>query len=98
MKISIDGIGKIHNSSVSVNGLTVISGENDTGKSTVGKTLFSIIQAFTTFPYILAKQSRERFQRDFERLYYEIRRYIDVSDNKDIRTFFSIARGGLVAN
>ncbi|WP_082447837.1 AAA family ATPase [Xylophilus sp. Leaf220] len=95
MKLNIDGIGKIFQSSIDIDGLTIISGENDTGKSTVGKVLFSIIQAFTTFPYIFEKQTREKFQREFERLYYEIRRLVDITDNSEIRNLFSFSRGAV---
>jgi predicted ATPase len=35
----------IKEAKIKINGLTVIAGENDTGKSTVGKALFSIIKA-----------------------------------------------------
>jgi len=45
MKLQLENIGIIKNATVQVNGLTVIAGENDTGKSTVGKVLFSIIKA-----------------------------------------------------
>ena len=37
INISISNFAKIKKANVTINGLTVISGENDTGKSTVGK-------------------------------------------------------------
>ena len=46
MKLQLKNIGIIKNATVQFNGLTVIAGENDTGKSTVGKVLFSIIKAY----------------------------------------------------
>lgn len=46
MKLAIKNIGKIKNAEIEINGITVIAGENDTGKSTVGKTLFSIFNSF----------------------------------------------------
>ena len=45
MKLQLENIGIIKNATVQINGLTVIAGENDTGKSTVGKVLFSFIKA-----------------------------------------------------
>ena len=42
MKLSLKNIGKIKEADVEIKGITVIAGENNTGKSTVGKVLFSI--------------------------------------------------------
>lgn len=45
MKIRLKNIGLIDNSEVEIDGITVIAGENATGKSTVGKALYSIFNA-----------------------------------------------------
>lgn len=37
MKITIENIMKIEHSDILLDGITVIAGENNTGKSTVGK-------------------------------------------------------------
>ncbi|MDD2840148.1 MAG: AAA family ATPase [Rickettsiales bacterium] len=44
MKLHLENIGKIKKADIEIGGLTVLAGENDTGKSTVGKVLFSIIK------------------------------------------------------
>ena len=46
MKLVLKNIGKVQNATVEINGITVIAGENDTGKSTVGKALFSVFNGF----------------------------------------------------
>lgn len=46
MRISLKNIGKIDTAEVDIDGITVIAGENDTGKSTVGRALFAVIQSF----------------------------------------------------
>lgn len=46
MKLILKNIGKIENANIDLNGITVIAGENNTGKSTVGKTLFSFFNCF----------------------------------------------------
>ena len=43
MRFQIENIAKIKSAKVKLNGLTVIAGENGSGKSTVGKMLFSVI-------------------------------------------------------
>lgn len=42
MKLSLRNVGKIREAEVEINGITVIAGENNTGKSTVGKALFAV--------------------------------------------------------
>ena len=46
MFLSIKNLGKIAAADIAIDGITVIAGENDTGKSTVGKTLFCIFNSF----------------------------------------------------
>ena len=46
MKLTINNIGKLKNAEVTIDGITVITGENDTGKSTVGKVLWSVFNGF----------------------------------------------------
>jgi len=45
MELQLKNIGMIENANLKIDGLTVIAGENDTGKSTVGKALFALIKA-----------------------------------------------------
>jgi predicted ATPase len=47
--LTIKNIGMIKQAKIALNGLTVIAGENDTGKSTVGKLMFAIVKALNRF-------------------------------------------------
>ena len=49
MGLSIKNTGIIILAKVDINGLTIIAGENDAGKSTIGKLMFSIVKAFSRF-------------------------------------------------
>ena len=46
MKLTVTNIAKIKEASIEFNGITVIAGENNSGKSTISKTLFSIYYSF----------------------------------------------------
>jgi predicted ATPase len=46
MKLTLKNIGKIEKAAIEYNGITVIAGENNTGKSTVGKALFAVCNSF----------------------------------------------------
>ncbi len=45
MRLKLRNVLKIKNADIEIGGLTVLTGENDSGKSTVGKILFSILKA-----------------------------------------------------
>lgn len=49
MKLRVDGVGKIRHTEIELNGITVIAGPNNTGKSTLGKTLFALVNAQKDF-------------------------------------------------
>ncbi len=49
MILQIKNIGMIKEANVKIDGLTVIAGENDTGKSTAGKALFAILKIIPEF-------------------------------------------------
>lgn len=49
MKLSLKNIGKIETASVEINGITVIAGENNTGKSTVGRRFLQYLIVFIIF-------------------------------------------------
>lgn len=59
MKLEISNFAKIKKADVIVDGITVIAGENNTGKSTVGKILFSL---FNTLSGIDDKIMEERLR------------------------------------
>jgi predicted ATPase len=46
MKLHLENIGKVSSASIQIDGITIIAGENNTGKSTVGKSLFAVFNSF----------------------------------------------------
>lgn len=46
MKIKLQNIGIIEKADINIEGITLIAGQNDSGKSTTGKVLYSIIKGF----------------------------------------------------
>lgn len=45
MRLTLENIAKVRKADVEINGITVIAGENNTGKSTVGKALYSVFNS-----------------------------------------------------
>ena len=60
MKLTLDKVGIIDNSSVLIDGLTVVTGINSSGKTTIGRVLYSVISALGNAEY-----DYERARRDF---------------------------------
>ena len=62
MKLILENVGIIEKADVDINGLTVIAGNNDTGKSTIGKVAYCLTKAFESFEsdYILSKHEKIR--------------------------------------
>ncbi len=63
MELSLKNIGKIDTAVVEINGITVIAGENNTGKSTVGKALFAIFNSFYNIDRQILNQRKESINK-----------------------------------
>jgi len=88
MELQLKNIGMIKEANVKIDGLTVIAGENDTGKSTVGKILFSLIKASSRYKEDLEENKDEKIFSIIEKIYFKLRRQVDFSDSLDFRKLF----------
>lgn len=86
MKLSIKNFAKIKEAEILIDGITVIAGENNTGKSTVGKILFSV---FNSLSNIDEKIYEERFKEIKNTNATIIQNYMVYK--KRIRRVFSIS-------
>lgn len=68
MKISLSNIGKIKKAEVELRGITVIAGKNDTGKSTVGKALYSMIRGLSRIEERIHKERIKIIQSVLEEI------------------------------
>lgn len=66
MNLELKNVGKINHASIELNGVTVIAGENNTGKSTIGKMLFCVFHSF----HKIEEQVREERTVAVRRLLY----------------------------
>lgn len=69
MNLKIENVGIIKHADVKLNGLTVIAGENDSGKSTVGKLIFSIVKAASRYEQDLNENKEHIIRRLIEEIY-----------------------------
>ncbi len=89
MKIELENIGMLKKATVKIDGLTVIAGENDTGKSTVGKIIFSIIKAISRYEEEFQESREFKIQEILDRIFFFLRKNLDyISDEKKISRNF----------
>ena len=95
MNIRLRNIGVIKDSTIKINGLTVITGQNNSGKTTVGKVLYSLVDAVDN---IKAKSDNDRYEYAIKNIqktnemlptYFMLRNDYEKIDNQTLRTFFS---------
>ena len=101
MKLSIKNVGKLKEADVEINGITVIAGENNTGKSTVSKTLFSLFNGFYNFDNKMLKLKSKDIRNIFWRFMKNLNRenaniLIDISDKIVKDTSYKFDRNKLI--
>ncbi len=77
--IQIKNIGRIKEAYVKLDGLNIITGKNDTGKSTIGKVIFSIVKAINRYKEDFQSNKEENIFKLVENLYFTLRRNIATS-------------------
>ena len=88
MKIRFSNIGMIENGYVNLNGLAVLAGENDTGKSTVGKLVFSIIRSFGKYEKEFEEDREDLIEEKARLIYFELRKSINFGQDIKLRREF----------
>ena len=95
MKLYMENIGKLANTEITIDGITVIAGKNGTGKSTIGKALYSVFSGFFAYKdninqlrnYLLLKELRKQSSVYFIRSINEEKLdlfLMDLYKNRDI--------------
>ena len=69
MKLILENIGKISKADIQLDGITVICGENNTGKSTIGKVLFSIYESLCDCDSVINQQRKKDIKDEYDKLH-----------------------------
>lgn len=86
MNLELKNIGLIKNAKLALNGISLIAAENNTGKSTIGKSLFALIFSTNNFKTKFLEDLKRRFSDTFSM--YEIL----ASGNKEGDNFRNIRK------
>ena len=82
MKLILKNIGMLKAAEITLHPLCVIAGENDNGKSTVGKVIFCIIKAINRYKEDLQESKENKIEELLDQLFFTLRRGIE--DHKDV--------------
>ncbi len=78
MEISIKGIGLIGEATIKLHGLTVISGANNSAKSTVGKVLYSLIESTSRVSEKAEYEHQQSLLATYKEANDELDSFIDI--------------------
>ena len=88
MNLKIKNFGMISDADISIDGLTIVTGENDTGKSTIGKVMFALVRAFNKYEEELEQDNEEFLMNQLDNIYFALRNKIDFKKYTDIKELF----------
>ncbi|CAM3961948.1 ATP-binding protein [Vibrio neonatus] len=88
MELSIENFGLIARGTVKVEGLTVIAGQNDSGKSTVGKIFFSLVKAISRYKEDLQEDKNLKLKTIINKTYLTLRRQVNLSEHETLKELF----------
>ena len=71
MRLELKNIGKIDKAYVELNGITVIAGENNTGKSTVSKALYAVYNSFYEMEMRVESERQQSIANELRHLRFE---------------------------
>lgn len=82
MEIKVNNIGLVKQANIKLDGLTIIAGENDTGKSTVGKAVFAIIKGMNSHHKDFKEDKFSQIEEIIDNIYFKFREISrDYNDN-----------------
>ena len=87
MRVSLENIGIIEKADVEIDRLTVIAGNNDSGKSTIGKVAYSLTKSFEDFEKNYEREKAEKMDMYFKDFYILFRRGINLGKYPELLKF-----------
>ena len=91
MKLRIENFAKIKNAEIIIDGITVIAGKNNTGKSTVGKVLYAVFNSL----YDLDHKIEKRRESEIYNICFKYIRNMAMHNNKQETESWSVKYSNL---
>ena len=87
MRLSLENIGIIEKADVEINGITIIAGNNDSGKSTIGKVAYSLTKSFEDFEKNYEKEKFAMMDAYYTDFYISLRKSVNLVKNPELLEF-----------
>lgn len=88
MELKLNYVNRIKSADIKLNGLTVVVGPNNSGKSTIGRTLYSIVKAIANTRMVSEDDNDARLRRHIDSLYSRLRGLRFMEGREDITNTF----------
>ena len=85
MNIKIKNIGVIKDANISIRGFTIIAGRNDTGKSTISKSLYAIFSCFSNMRIKVNELIKERLNQKINEISFYLFELKNLSSLENIK-------------
>ena len=96
MRLKIQNINKVHEADIKLDGLTVIAGANSSGKSTVGKLLFSMVKSMSNADVLRHQSKKDKIQNRVNQLYSRVSGCFSRKENPEVDIFFPLPSSKMV--
>lgn len=90
MKLILDNIGMLQHAEISLRKLCVIAGENDNGKSTIGKIVFCIVKAINRYREDLQESKEFWVGEKREEIYFRLREALSPTTSEVLNVLRSL--------
>lgn len=88
MELRLNYVNRIKSAEIKLNGLTVVVGPNNSGKSTIGRTLYSIVKAIANTKIVSEEDNDARLRRHVDSLYSRLRGLRFMGGREDLTNSF----------
>ena len=88
MELKLSYVNRIKSADMKLNGLTVVVGPNNSGKSTIGRTLYSIVKAIANTKMVSDEDNDARLRRHVDSLYSRLRGLRFTDEREELTNTF----------
>lgn len=88
MELKLNYVNRIKSADIKLNGLTVVVGPNNSGKSTIGRTLYSIVKAIANTKMVSEEDNDARLRKHIDSLYSRLLGLRFTEGHEDITNTF----------